>query len=402
MQCCEDDKLNFDIEENIINLILSVPQRHTYIFENIYPEYFGVKKNREIFEISLELFKQKQEINYLSVCQNSKADITQYLMMILTKFYPLSVSTKFFVKQIYQNFIENLTKSAQNIKDFDKIKEYESREPKEQILDISTDAEQWDNNYKKRQETILTSGFMPLDNMIGSFCGGDYIALGGSTGIGKTAIALNIAKMICCQGRKVLYCSLEMPLEQLQNRFVCMIMGLSAFKYRTCGFNNFELLKYKDGLKSLKEWGLKILTDYNLTIPKLETHIQQIKPEFVIIDYLGLVNDTNSYKSLYEKTTAISRQIKILATKANIPVLTLVQLNRDFKTRQDKRPVLSDIRESGAIEQDADIILFAHREGIYNEAIPKNKLNIIVAKNRHGASNISCNLNFNLETQVIS
>ena len=110
----------------------------------------------------------------------------------------------------------------------------------------------------------------------------------------------------------------------------------------------------------------------------------------------------NNNKSLYEKSTIISRNIKLIATEMNVPILVLVQLNRDIKNRDDKRPKLSDIRESGAIEQDADMVLFAHREAVYNNNANANELEIIIAKNRHGSNNKIVKLNFDLTTQNIS
>ena len=99
--------------------------------------------------------------------------------------------------------------------------------------------------------------------------------------------------------------------------------------------------------------------------------------------------------------TILSRSIKLLATEFDVPVLCLVQLNRDLKNRPDKRPCLFDIRESGAIEQDADIVMLLHREGIYNENVSKNLLEVIIAKNRHGESNRLIKLDFDLKTQLI-
>ena len=148
-----------------------------------------------------------------------------------------------------------------------------------------------------------------------------------------------------------------------------------------------------------------VLCDYNLTVEKLKVYAQEQKKtglDFIIIDYLGLLNGYNN-KGLYEKSTIISRKLKLLATELDIPILVLVQLNRSLKDRADKRPILSDIRESGAIEQDADYVLFAHREYVYTQDESMiNDLEILIAKNRHGLSDVCCNLHFNLETQEIT
>ena len=120
------------------------------------------------------------------------------------------------------------------------------------------------------------------------------------------------------------------------------------------------------------------------------------------MQYLCLLSGYGN-KSSYERVSALSRNIKVMATELNVPVLVLVQLNRDSKSRENKRPVLTDIRESGAIEQDADFVLFAYRDYMFSgDYSKKDDLEIIVAKNRHGISNVTCFLDFNLNTQEIS
>ena len=124
--------------------------------------------------------------------------------------------------------------------------------------------------------------------------------------------------------------------------------------------------------------------------------------DFIVIDYLGLLSGYGN-KSSYERVSALSRNIKVMATELNVPVLVLVQLNRDSKSRENKRPVLTDIRESGAIEQDAGFVLFAYRDYMFSgDYDKKDDLEIIVAKNRHGISNVTCFLDINLNTQEIS
>jgi replicative DNA helicase len=206
------------------------------------------------------------------------------------------------------------------------------------------------------------------------------------------------------QDKTVLYFSLEMPLDQLQNKFVCIQEKLNANKYRSFGFNLVEMGKYLEGLQGLKQWNLYTVCDFNLTPEKMRAYIEKQKKkklDFVILDYLGLMSGYAN-KSNYERITLFSRKIKLMAGEFNVPILVLVQLNRDLKQRQDKRPVLSDIRESGAIEQDSDFVLFAHREGYYDRSKPQNDFNLIVAKNRHGEANRILDFDFDLETQTIS
>ena len=304
---------------------------------------------------------------------------------------------------MFNNYINNIIKESKNIEDIEKINLLKEKfDPRRNsIQHISANTSDWEKRYKEKENTCIYTAYNKIDNIIGSFNGGDYIALGGGTGQGKTAFALNIAKNVAMCGKKILLFSLEMPLEQLQNRFNCLTNGINARKIRTFDFSIEELNQYQKGLNTLNDWPIYVSTNYKLTIEKLEDTIIMLKPDFVIIDYLGLMNYGNN-GSMYEKTTNLSRQIKMLATEYNVPILVLVQLNRELKNREDKHPILSDIRESGAIEQDADFVLFVHREYYYSEdLLDKNKIEIMIAKNRHGESGKLIPLYFNPETQLI-
>lgn len=400
--------INLEAEYNLLHVLLQYPEKQSFIFENCDGSFFQDPLNRKIFTTAKEIFEKDEEVDNVVIYEKLKTnDVNNRLVDILTNYLALTPLTKKYCRILYENRLNTLIKEAKTEEDFKFIEDFKNKYVLNEIKikHISDGVEDFEKNYNKKQNNIILTGYEDLDCSIGSFCGGDYIALGGSTGTGKTTIALNLAKMLCMQGKKVLYCSLEMPLEQLQNRFNCMITGLNALKFRSCGFTNKELERYKEGLNTLKEWNLSVLCDYNLTVEKLRVYLnEQLKEglDFVIIDYLGLISGYGN-KSLYEKSTIISRKLKVLATDLNLPILVLVQLNRDLKNRQDKRPVLSDIRESGAIEQDADFVLFAHRDYVYSgDETKKNDLEIIIAKNRHGQSAVSCQLNIDLETQNIT
>lgn len=399
-----------DTENNLIASMLTYYDKQSFIFESCKAEFFRDMLNRKIFSLGKELYQEGAEVDNVTIynLSGNDKDISDRLVNILTTCNPNSISIRQYCNILAKNYVNFLVKNAKSIDDFEQIETIKNDfliVGNDNIKHISTDADKFKERYEQRKKSMIITGYSELDKYIGSFCGGDYIALGGATRMGKTSIALNLAKQFCCQDKKVLYCSLEMPLEQLQNRFACLTAELNASKFRSIGFSKEELEQYQDALNTLNEWNLYVLCDYNLTVEKLKIYaIEQKKHglDFIIIDYLGLLNGYNN-KGLYEKSTIISRKLKILATELNIPILVLVQLNRSLKDRADKRPILSDIRESGAIEQDADFVLFAHREYVYtNDDSQKNDLEIIIAKNRHGMSDVICNLNFNLTTQEIS
>lgn len=397
---------NTNIEFAILYVLLTKPEKQPYILQNIKPEYFEDFKNKTIFELALDSQSKGERIEphlLAQKCDNSQ--IAFRISEVISDCFVVSPLTGKYCKALFDRHIEKLIKAAKNIDDFNRIKEFQNNFSLEEnkILHISSGVENFEKRYEARKEKTIFTCYTALDYSIGSFMGGDYIVLGAATGCGKTSIALNLARQFCMQDKNVLYFSLEMPLEQLQNRFVCMLQGLSSSKYRSFGFNLMEMQKYKEGLSTLNQWNLNVVKDYSLTVDKMRMYIEKQKSkglDFVILDYLGLMQGFNN-KSLYEKTTIISRQIKVMATDYDIPILALVQLNRDLKNRQNKRPILSDIRESGAIEQDADFILFAHRQGIYDSNASPRELDLIIAKNRHGQSNTTLRFDFNLSTQEI-
>lgn len=395
-----------NIENKILYVLFKHPQKQYFIIENLESKFFNNTVNSKIFGEAKKLFYEGKVIDADIISNRLKnPKISEKLIDILSDF-AVSPMVESYCEELFEEYISKLVIYAKTQEDVKNINELKSKYTfnSQQIKHISDEIEFLTQGYEKQNEEAIYTLYGKLDDCIGSFRGGDYIALGGSTGMGKTTIALNLARQACIQDRRVLYFSLEMTLKQLQNRFVCLNEGLSASKYRSAGFNPFEWQKYKQGLENLKEWKLDTVCDFNLTLEKLHTYLQKGKEKglnFAIIDYLGLINGYEN-KTLYEKTTLISRRIKQYAGEFDIPILVLVQLNRDLKNRQEKRPQLSDIRESGAIEQDSDFVLFAHREGYYNQEVSQNELEIIIAKNRHGANNKIVKLNFDLSTQLIT
>lgn len=395
----------YDLELNILNLMLT-DTKQSYIIENLRKEFFEDYINSKIFETAKDIYYTGNFVDIVLIKEALQNNDINIRLIEITEVYPLTVNTEKYCRLLIDRYFDKLIAEAKTKKDIKNIENLKDNLKIEEtkIKHISEGAEKFDENYFSNAESAICTNISKLDDSIGSFMGGDYIALGGGTGMGKTSVALNLALQFCQQNKSVLYFSLEMPLEQLQNRLVCMVQGLNALKFRTFGFNITEIERYKEGLEFLKQYKLNVVCDYGLTCEKIKSYIRLQKKtelDFVIIDYLGLINGFNN-KSLYEKTTNISRQIKLIATELKIPVLVLVQLSRAMKDRQDKTPVLSDIRESGAIEQDADFVFFAHRPGVYDKSISPCYLDLVIAKNRHGESNKIIKLYFDLQTQRIS
>jgi len=375
-----------------------------YIFENCDGTFFNNPLYANVFRIAKDVYTKRGIVSNVDVvAEDTRLNETVTTLMIEPPGFASMISV--YCRKLYEQRLNELIAQSKTEKDIAYIQDFKQKYATldYKVKHISSGADKARERYYKGRSNLMSTGYVALDEKIGSFMGGDYIALGGGTGMGKTAIALNIANMLCMQDKKVLYFSLEMPLEQLQSRFVCMVMGLECHKFRSFDFTEEEMDTYIKGLNGLKEWNLDIVCDFNLTPEKMKIYAENQKKkglDFIILDYLGLMNGYGN-KSLYEKATNISRQIKLIATELEVPILVLVQLNRDLKNRPDKRPILPDIRESGAIEQDADFVLFAYRDCVYNSDSDPNELEIIIAKNRHGESNTVAKLDFDLKTQVI-
>lgn len=399
-----------NLEEKLLYILFNHPIKSSFIFSNCNKELFSDYLNARIFELAKELWQEQKTVEPATICtklgKSEFENVTLKMYDIQTFCFAVSPQCELYCRLLFEKYLDKCYKTIKTEEDFKKIadlKEKFSFEDKENNNHISANIDTLISGYTKDNTKAIFTLYGGLDDCIGSLSGGDYVVLGASTSVGKSTFALNVARNVCIQDKSVLYFSLEMPLEQIQNKFICMQEGLNANKYRSFGFNLTEWELFKKGARELKQWNLNVVCNYGLTPEKMHQYMTQQKEkglDFVVVDYLGLMSGFSN-KTLYEKMTILSRSIKLLATEFDVPILCLVQLNRDLKNRPDKRPCLFDIRESGAIEQDADIVMLLHREGIYNENVSKNLLEVIIAKNRHGESNRLIKLDFDLKTQLI-
>ncbi len=270
---------------------------------------------------------------------------------------------------------------------------------------------------KKIQEdgadTGIKMGMAPLDTMLGGLQDGQFVIVAARPSVGKTAFSLEIARNVAKTGRKVGFFSLEMPSTQIIMRMIAseaMINNRHIYnnKHR---LNQLEQTRLEQAEENIKNMTMRI--DDSATIKTGELAWKARKAfeteglDLIIIDYLQLIDsESKNNESRQQAVSEISRQLKALARELEIPVIALSQLSRRVENRESKRPIMSDIRESGAIEQDADIILFLHREDYQKEAEEASSathqdLEVIIAKNRNGATG-SVRLGIDLEKGRIS
>lgn len=256
----------------------------------------------------------------------------------------------------------------------------------------------------KNTTSGVPTGFYDLDLITQGFQNSDLIIIAGRPSMGKTAFSLGITlNVIKSTNLPVLFFSLEMSKEQLIYRLLSQEAKINSRKLRSGSLTNQDWEQVIECIKSFSDLPLFIDDTPNLTIQDIRVKIRSIifkraKIGLIVIDYLQLMQNSNSNSNTenrVQELSQITRLLKNLAREFNVPIIALSQLSRNVETRVSKKPILSDLRESGSIEQDADLVLMIYRDGYYNES-DKNTTEIIVAKHRNGPTG-TISLNFDSE-----
>lgn len=344
--------------------------------------------------MTLELMdKENIDITYLSDLQRSVPSIEPW------KSYENVVIESWKLRQT-QKIALDLLKSIEENKDLsviaegmdklsriDEIGQKRKFDMKTLLLRIYEKAEQ-----DRGDLTGIDTGYTDLNKMTGGLQNQDLIILAARPSMGKTAFALNLLSNICEKGWMVDIFSLEMPEESLMNRIICSVGNIDSSKMRNPNkqFSDQDWSKFTMSIGKISSFNLEIHDDPSMRLQQMRSHLIPKRrknpdvPMLVIIDYLQLMQGSGNQNRVQE-LGEISRGLKILARDLNCPVIALSQLSRAVEQRQDKRPMLSDIRESGNIEQDADLIAFLYRDDYYNkESEEKNVTEIIIGKHRNG------------------
>jgi len=242
----------------------------------------------------------------------------------------------------------------------------------------------------------LSTGFMDLDAVIGGLNKSDLILLGARPAVGKTSVALNLARNVAAKNKKVVFFSLEMTKQQLAQRVLSSEAAVEVFRMRAPGhFSQHDWTSLGNATASLRDVELYLDDTSNITVSEIKARVRRLKNvDCIFIDYLGLLASDGKAENRVQEVSKITRALKMLAKDLNIPVFVCAQLSRaSDQGGKSRRPVLADLRESGSIEQDADIVLMLYRTEYDPESMDTpgmgedlSKLEIIVAKNRHGAT----------------
>lgn len=237
--------------------------------------------------------------------------------------------------------------------------------------------------------TGISSGYKILDEMTSGFQKGDLVVLAARPSMGKTALALSLARNAAAQGGTVGFFSLEMGGEQLMLRLLSSESGIPHQAIRNASITSDEWMDLADVAGRLAEVKIFIDDTAMQSVMDVRAKARKLKAEhnlqFLVIDYLQLLHSTKQHENRHQEVSEISRSLKALAKELGIPIVALSQLSRAVDSRMDKRPMLSDLRESGAIEQDADLIMFLYRDIVYNNDAEDPQLaELIIGKQRNG------------------
>ncbi|MCH7756502.1 replicative DNA helicase [Patescibacteria group bacterium] len=407
-------------EKALLGSIMIKPEALNEIMDIVSPDSFYVEKHHMIFQAMLDLFAKSEPIDMLSLSTKlkDKKRLDQvgggsYLAELVNG-VPSASNIKHYAKIVQKkSMMRNLIAAAEHISDLG----YDDSQDLEEILDQAEKklyeitasptlnkftpirqslGEAWErlDRLTKSDGELrgVRSGFEGLDNMLAGFQKSDLIILAARPSMGKTALALDIARQAATQyGTPVGIFSLEMSSQQLVDRMLAAQSRVDAWKLRTGKLRaDEEFNKIRDALDVLSSAPIYIDDQPANNILKMRSVARRLKHEhglgLIIVDYLQLMLPSTSRiaDSQYQQITEISRSLKTMARELDVPVLALSQLSRAVEQRRG-RPRLSDLRDSGSIEQDADVVMFIHRDDKYNENSEKpNIAEILIEKHRNG------------------
>ena len=413
-----------EAEQAVLGAILMEPEMLASVAE-ILPksEYFHVTTHRLIYSVMLSMFTQGKTVDSITILETLKAEKTfdegsgkTYLMQLAqscpsisnVQIYAQYVRDKYDVRMLIsasRDIIEEasdgeiepsmlIDSAEQKIFDIRRGKNVQGLQRLDEVLIETFDRLDLLN---RDDETIkpVSTGIGDLDRVITGLNRSDLILLAARPGMGKTSFALNIAKHAACVSKKtVAFFSLEMSKEQLASRLLSSEALVGGTKLRTGKLSDEEWQRLVAAGDVLNKADMYLDGTPGITVSEMKAKLRRLKNiDLVIIDYLQLMSSGGKRTdNRVQEISEITRNLKIMAKEINVPVICLSQLSRASEQRPDHRPQLSDLRDSGSIEQDADIVLFLYREGYYDKdkgenvatAVDQNSGECLVAKNRHG------------------
>lgn len=381
------------------------------IFKYVPTRMLFSKRARKVYEIIQDLCKT-EDVDLIGTKQFTDkirmiaslegGDLDYYVMDLYEKSSAIS-AINYWMKKVQKTYFSQRYKEASTEEEFLQIvEERQNLSMETDMVKASYKAEEDIEDYEREKGTAVFTPYPSINDAVGSLQGGDMIVLGATPGSGKTAMLLNMAVGMAKEGKKVDVFSLEMPMKQLRRRMICSLAEIDSSKFRKFELSEEEKNRYNQyATTEFDKLPIKIFKQQSVTVEYIKTIEMKSDSDIVFIDYLGLI-DSYGNKASYEKFSEISRNIKLLAMQSNKPIVCLHQLNREIQNRDDKLPKISDLRDSGKIEQDADMIWFVHRPFCYDQTKSPEDMLFMVSKNRHGKNNVTIPMVFNGMHQKIT
>ncbi|MFC5711625.1 replicative DNA helicase [Thalassorhabdus alkalitolerans] len=411
---------NIEAEQAVLGAIFLEGEALVTATEHLTPHDFYRASHQRIYQVMINLADKGEPVDLVTVTSALQdAHLLEEIgglsyLTDLANSVPTAANVGYYSQIVEEkSLLRRLIRAATNIASEGYASEEEVEdilsEAEKSILEVSqrrsTSAfvsikdvliETYDNiemlqNRGEDEVTGISSGFVELDRMTAGFQRSDLIIVAARPSMGKTAFALNIAQNVATKTEEnVAIFSLEMGASQLVQRMLCAEGNIDAQKMRTGALEEEDWEKLTMAMGSLSRAGIYIDDSPGIRVGDIRAKCRRLKQEqglgMILIDYLQLIQGSSKGgESRQQEVSEISRNLKAIARELDVPVIALSQLSRGVESRQDKRPMMSDLRESGSIEQDADIVSFLYREDYYDkEAENQNIIEIIIAKQRNG------------------
>ena len=411
---------NLEAEQSVLGAMLLAPETVIRVMEYLKPDNFFREQHKAIFSVILSMFTTGRPIDFVTVLEEVAKDkifespdrAKLYLAQVMelvpstsnVEDYCIIVQEKFYIRSLIlaSNDIIEASKeeqgSAKDLLDMAEQRIYDIRQGRDStgltpISDVIVEA--YDHLQKlasedKDQYLGLSTGYSYLDTTLTGLNKSDLILLAARPGMGKTSFAMNVAVNVAKHyDKQVAIFTLEMSNEQVATRVLSSEAMVSSGNLKTGTLSADEWVSLATAADKLCRTQMFLDDSPGITVAEMKAKLRRMKNlGLVVIDYLQLMSTGRKDGNRVLEISEITRNLKIMAKELNVPIITLSQLSRGPDARQDKRPMLSDLRESGSIEQDADIVMFLYREDYYNEETDqRNIAECIVAKNRHGETN---------------
>lgn len=418
---------NIEAEQAVLGAMLIDKEAIAKATEVLSADDFYREAHRVIFSAMLELYNKNEAVDMVTVTEILKRDnklediggiayITSLANVVLTaanvKYHADIVAEKSVLRQLVRVSTEIAAMGYEANDDVgtlldtaeSRILEISNRKKKADftpINDILMDSVQSIESLLQNKGglTGIPAGFADLDKLTSGLHPSDFIILAARPSMGKTALALNIVQNVALRAHKaiggeprsVAFFSLEMSKEQLVNRMLCAEAGIDSQRLRVGEMHDEDWTHLWDACDTMSRAKIYIDDTAGITAMEMRSRARRLKAEhgldLIVVDYLQLMQGSgkrNNSGDRQQEVSEISRSLKALARELDVPVLALSQLSRSVESRQVKRPMLSDLRESGSLEQDADIVAFLYREDYYNPETENKHTELIIAKHRNG------------------